>query len=390
MYLKLFSFVWQSVSLVVFVFLPFPAFAQQVYCQNPATQQCVATFNTEADCNNNCSGATPGGICVDEASCFTLPPEEPDPTSSIVPCGDESRGQAPCDLCHLYTGAKNIIDFVLFDLVLPLAIVAFLIGGIFMLASSGNPQMLQTGKTAITNALIGIFIAFGSWLIIATVVNTLGYQNQFTPAWNEAPICKAPLVAQPPPPPPPTVKKFCDIPSPSLGVPARCVPFDSEEACLGVCGGMGGGGTCKTSCPGAAEPPPPAGSLMHEQAKQKLADAGITISSTGNCSDKSDSRCTSLDGVRQSTIDGVISFKQECNCAVNVSGGTETEHSTIGACTHGNGCKLDISPNTKLSNYVQHSYQFIGKCFPAASACYKSPTGQIWARESNHWDVAFK
>lgn len=388
MYLKLLSLVLHSVSLAVFVFLPFPAFAQQVYCQNPATQQCVATFNTETDCSNNCSGATPGGICVDEASCFIPPPEEPGggPTGGVVPCG---YGTLPsCNLCHLYTGAKNIIDFVLFDFVLPLAIVAFLIGGVCMLASSGNPQMLQTGKTAITNALIGIFIAFGSWLIIATVLNTLGYQNQFTPAWNEAPICKPPIVAQPPPPPLPIAKKFCDIKSPSPGVPASCQPFDSEEACIAVCGGMDG--ICKTSCPGAGEPPPPAGSLAHEQAKQKLADAGITISSTGNCSDKSDSRCTSLDGVRQATIDGIISFKAECNCTVNVSGGTETRHSTEGACTHGNGCKLDISFNTKLSNYVQHSYQSIGKCFAAAYACYKSPTGQIWAKESNHWDVAFK
>src|SRR3989338_4750164 len=132
--------------------------------------------------------------------------------AGIVPCGTEKNPDGsianPCDLCDLYVGTKNIIDFLLFDFILPLAIVAFLIGGIFMLASSGNPQMLQTGKTAITNAVLGIFIAFGSWLIIATILNTLGYSN-FTAAWNEPPICKPPLVAQPPPPPVPIAKKFC-------------------------------------------------------------------------------------------------------------------------------------------------------------------------------------
>lgn len=308
--------------------------------------------------------------------------------AGIVPCGTEKDADGvvtnPCNLCDLYTGVKNIIDFLLIDLILPLAIIAFLIGGICMLASAGNPQMLQTGKSAISNTVIGIIIAFCSWLIIGTIVNTLGYQNHFTAAWNEAPTCKAPLGVQPPQPPPPTVKKFCVTPIPDE--PDDCRDKGSEEGCNTGCPG----GTCKTSCPGAPQPPSPGGGLTHEEAKQKLADAGITISSTGNCSDKSDSRCTSLDGVRQSTIDGITSFKQECNCAVTVSGGTEVGHATAGACTHGNGCKLDISPNTKLSNYVQHSYQPIGKCFPAASACYKSPTGQIWARESNHWDVAFK
>src|SRR3989344_3352639 len=325
-------------------------------------------------------------------------PFAPFANAGIVPCGTEKGPDGvvsnPCNLCHLYTGAKNIVDFLLFDFILPLAIVAFLIGGIFMLASSGNPQMLQTGKTAITNATIGIFIAFGAWLIIATVLNTLGYRG-FTAAWNEPPICKPPLVAQPPPPPVPIAKKFCYKPSPSAGVPESCQDLGTQEACeTGPPGCLDA--TCRTSCPSTPPPPlPPSGTLAHEEAKQKLADAGITTSSTGDCSDKNNSHCTSLDGVRQSTIDGIIAFKQECGggqCTVNISGGTERGHSTTGACTHGNGCKIDISLNTKLNNYVQNSYEPIGKCFPAASVCYRSPSGQIWAREHNppHWDVAFR
>lgn len=164
------------------------------------------------------------------------------PTGGIVPCG---YGTLPsCNLCHLYTGAKNIIDFMLFDLILPVAIIALLIGGIFMLASMGNPQMLQTGKTAITNTIIGVIIAFGSWLIIATIVNTLGYKG-FTAAWNEPPTCKASLAGTKPPPGGAPSKKFCVKPSPSPGVPATCEDKGNEETCLSGCPG----GTCKTSCP---------------------------------------------------------------------------------------------------------------------------------------------
>lgn len=152
----------------------------------------------------------------------------------IVPCG---YGALPsCNLCHLYTGVKNIIDFMLFDLILPLATIALLIGGIFMLASMGNPQMLQTGKTAITNTIIGIMIAFGSWLIIATIVNTLGYEG-FTAAWNEPPTCKASIAGTPPPP---TDRKICVRKSPE-----SCTPMENEKACLDGCNG----GTCQTSCP---------------------------------------------------------------------------------------------------------------------------------------------
>lgn len=104
----------------------------------------------------------------------------------IVPCG--RPGTPDCNLCYLYNLTSNIVNFCLFCLILPVSIVALLIGGILLLASRGNPQMLETGKKAIANTLIGVLIAFAAWLIIATIANTLGYKG-FTGAWNIAPTC---------------------------------------------------------------------------------------------------------------------------------------------------------------------------------------------------------
>ncbi len=300
-------------------------------------------------------------------------------SAGIVPCGGPE--QKSCNLCHLYTLVKNGIDFMLLDLILPVAVIALLIGGIFLLASRGNPQMMETGKNAITNTIIGVIIAFGSWLIIATIVNTLGYDN-FIAAWNKPPVCQDSLAGKPPPGgvPPGAERKFCVTKLPDGTV--DCRDKGKEKECFEGCPG----GTCQTACPA---PVPPEG-LTHQEAKEQLDAAGITITSTGGCSNKTNPDCTSLDGVRQKTIDGIIKFKQECNCPVNISGGTEDGHDTSGACTHGNGCKLDISHKAALDNYVQKSYENIGRCFPAASVCYRSPSGQIWANEGSHWDVAFK
>lgn len=169
------------------------------------------------------------------------------PSGGIVPCG--SPGKPPCDLCQLYVLAKNSIDFMLFDLILPIAIIALLIGGIFLLASSGNPQMMETGKKAIANTVIGVVIAFAAWLIIATIVNTLGYEG-FTAAWNVAPTCRPSLIG-PGGPTPPADKKFCVRPSPSPGVPATCEDKGTEESCTNGCAH----GTCQTSCPGTGFTP---------------------------------------------------------------------------------------------------------------------------------------
>lgn len=165
------------------------------------------------------------------------------PTNGIVPCG--YGGLPSCDLCQLYVLAKNGVDFMLFDLILPVAIIALLIGGIFLLASRGNPQMMETGKKAITNTVMGVIIAFAAWLIIATIANTLGYTG-FTGAWNKAPTCQQSLVGQTPtgnpgtnPSPPPN--PGTNPPPPPGG--GTCTPVAngpcSESNLNGSCFGSG-------------------------------------------------------------------------------------------------------------------------------------------------------
>ncbi|MEK7173889.1 MAG: pilin, partial [Patescibacteria group bacterium] len=122
----------------------------------------------------------------------------------IVPCG--RPGTPPCDLCNLYNLASNVVNYCLFCLILPISAIALLIGGILMLSSMGNPQRLQSGKTAITNTVIGVVLAFAAWLVIGTIVNTLGYENKgFSGAWNTFPGCIKPIG-----PAPSVPKEKCD------------------------------------------------------------------------------------------------------------------------------------------------------------------------------------
>ena len=180
--------------------------------------------------------------------------QQPTVTGGIVPCGDFSRGQPPCNLCHLYTLTKNGVDFMLFDLILPVAIIALLIGGIFLLASRGNPQMIESGKNAIVNTVIGVVIAFGAWLIIATIVNTLGYDG-FTAAWNVAPTCKQSVAAQGGggvlPPPSSQCNCMCTVGG-STGFTVK-----DNTACSSACQANGLGDM--QSCTPISTPPPPGG-----------------------------------------------------------------------------------------------------------------------------------
>ncbi|NYI03286.1 hypothetical protein [Allostreptomyces psammosilenae] len=127
--------------------------------------------------------------------------------------------------------------------------------------------------------------------------------------------------------------------------------------------------------------------LTHAQATSMLRNAGITWSSSGNCSDRYNSTCTSFEQVNEDTILGAITLRQASGCALNITGGTETGHAS-GTYSHWNGYKLDFSLYSCLGNYITSRFTYIGLRGDGAPQ-YQSASGNIYARESNHWDVLY-
>jgi hypothetical protein len=127
--------------------------------------------------------------------------------------------------------------------------------------------------------------------------------------------------------------------------------------------------------------------LTHEEAAKKLTDAGITWSSSGNCSDRKDKRCTSFEQVNSTTVDGIIAFKKACGCDINITGGTEVGHAS-GTQSHWNGFKVDITPSPCVSNFIKTNFDDVGKRGDGAQM-YKDASGNIFARETSHWDITF-
>ncbi|KAG0091303.1 hypothetical protein BGZ92_001037, partial [Podila epicladia] len=83
--------------------------------------------------------------------------------------------------------------------------------------------------------------------------------------------------------------------------------------------------------------------MTHAAAVAKLNANGITISSSGGCTDRNNPNCTSLQGVLSGTVDTVIALKGYSKCpSLVITGGTETGHGTGSGKTHWNGYKLDL------------------------------------------------
>jgi len=122
--------------------------------------------------------------------------------------------------------------------------------------------------------------------------------------------------------------------------------------------------------------------LTHSQATSMLRSSGITWSSSGNCSDRYNSTCTSFSQVNLATIQGAQTLKSASGCALNITGGTEIGHAS-GTYSHWNGYKLDYSRYTCVGNYIRNNFSYIG------GNKWRSGSGNIYFLESNHWDVTY-
>jgi len=83
--------------------------------------------------------------------------------------------------CDTNCGFQDLLDmlgriytFIIEDIATPLAVVAVMIGGVLILISAGNANLLGIGKKVFWSAIIGMILAWCSWLIINTVLTAMG------------------------------------------------------------------------------------------------------------------------------------------------------------------------------------------------------------------------
>ncbi len=170
------------------------------------------------------------------------------------------------------------------------ALLMIIIGGFMYITSAGNTSRMDSAKRVIFDALYGLIVALAAWLLLYVINPDLAKVNISL----KAVTVTAPAVPSIPPAPPVT----------------------------------------------------PGETYANAEAVAKLSAAGISVISTGNCSDRNNSSCTSLEGIPKSTIDNLINLKRGSGCDFDVTGGTEVGHAS-----HGSGRSVvDISENSCLVN----------------------------------------
>jgi len=100
-----------------------------------------------------------------------------DNDTGIVPCGTEEKDS--CKLEHFFTLIKNIINFLLTKVAVPLAAIGFAWAGWLYMTSGGDSGKTKEAKEIMLGIVIGLLIALAAWLIVSAILKGLGTKGAF-------------------------------------------------------------------------------------------------------------------------------------------------------------------------------------------------------------------
>ncbi|MFB6839090.1 hypothetical protein [Streptomyces sp. NPDC056361] len=127
--------------------------------------------------------------------------------------------------------------------------------------------------------------------------------------------------------------------------------------------------------------------MSQSSAASALRGVGITWSSSGGCTNRNNSTCTSFEQINTATVNDLKTLRTASGCGINVTGGTETGHAS-GTYSHWNGYKADITHNSCIDSYVKNSFTRISTRSDG-SPRWRSAAGNVYADEGNHWDITY-
>jgi hypothetical protein len=95
--------------------------------------------------------------------------------TGLVPCGVTCS----CTIANFFAMLARIYNFIVLQIATPLAVIAITIGGIFMMASAGNPSLFGKGKQILIVAIIGLVLVFCSYLIVNSILGWIGFKGNW-------------------------------------------------------------------------------------------------------------------------------------------------------------------------------------------------------------------
>jgi hypothetical protein len=274
----------------------------------------------------------------------------------IIPA---SSAQCAAGWGLLITVINNIISFFLTIAIVFVAPLMLAYAGFLFVVNPVNSGEIQKAKDVLTHTIVGIVIAFASWMIVGAVMAVLYHPSGSTwGAWTS-------LI---------TGGKAC---IPLAGSLAQVTPTAPPPI------------TTAPGVPGAAD---------EASVRERLRAAGIGVnkaacsSVAGPACGGTPPSCTNVANMQDATIQQIINIATACGgvlnrCGVQVTGGTEPGHA-CGTYSHANGYKVDLTQNSATLNAYLQKFPLTGQRGGDSGGPIRIDTcGNQYVQEANHWDI---
>ena len=96
--------------------------------------------------------------------------------NGLVPCDGVD---IPCDFTQIIQLINNLIEFILL-MILPISAIMFAYAGFLLMTQGSKSGSRDKAKQIFINVGIGIVLVLGAWLIVATILNTLGVPDAYS------------------------------------------------------------------------------------------------------------------------------------------------------------------------------------------------------------------
>lgn len=95
-------------------------------------------------------------------------------SKGLVPCATE-RNNKMCGFGDFMMLLNNIIDFIFKYLAFPISALMFAYAGFLMVTSAGSSESRTKAKNIFFDAVVGLVLAAGAWVIVKTLLSIMGY-----------------------------------------------------------------------------------------------------------------------------------------------------------------------------------------------------------------------
>jgi hypothetical protein len=100
-------------------------------------------------------------------------------TNFLPDCALEDKITPPCDDVSIFLILAINISRYVFSIVGGLSLLMFVYAGFILIISQGNSEKIEQGKNIMMAVVIGLLIAFGGYLLVSFLGQSLGLQANF-------------------------------------------------------------------------------------------------------------------------------------------------------------------------------------------------------------------